>query len=279
MTVVDAHQHFIRYNPEEYPWIDDGMAVLKRDLMPVDLAAAANPVGLSASVAVEARQSLAETAWLLEIARRNPMVAGVVGWVDLRDPSVESALEEYSADPKLVGVRHVIHDEPDDDFMLGREFCRGVRFLARYGLTYDLLIFSRHLPQTLEFVRRFPDQPFVIDHIAKPRIRNGEFAEWREKLRPVARCENVFCKVSGMVTEARPKLWKLEDFRPYVETVLELFGPERVMFGSDWPVCTLEAPYTEVFEIFDSAIDGLSADERAKVLGGTASAFYGLSLP
>lgn len=277
--IVDAHQHFIHYNREQYPWIDDGMTILKRDLMPVDLAAASRPIGVDATVAVEARQTLAETEWLLDIAHRNPMVAGVVGWVDLRDRDVEASLEEYSADPKLVGVRHVIHDEPDGEFMLRNDFCRGIGLLARYRLTYDVLIFSRHLPQTLELVRRFPDQRFVIDHIAKPRIRDGELAEWRDRLRPVAQCENVYCKASGMVTEARPKLWKPEDFRPYVETVIELFGPERVMFGSDWPVCTLEAPYTEVFEIVDAAIAGLSTDERARVLGGTAAAFYGLDRP
>ncbi|WP_455381952.1 amidohydrolase family protein [Salinispira pacifica] len=277
--IVDAHQHFIQFNREEYPWIGDGMTVLQRDLLPDDLSAASRAVGVDATVAVQARQSLAETQWLIELAHANSSVAGVVGWVDLRDPQVDALLERLSAERSVVGVRHVIHDEPDDDFMLRDDFCRGISRLARYGLTYDILIFSRHLPQALQFVRRFPDQPFVIDHIAKPRIRDGELLEWRRKLAPLAKCDNVFCKLSGMVTEAKPALWKPEDFRPYIETVLELFGADRVMFGSDWPVCTLETAYTEVFEIVDGAISGASEHERDCIFGRTAEQFYGLSLP
>ena len=274
--IVDSHQHFIQFNTREYPWIGEHMTLLRQDLMPDDLAAAARPVGVDAAVAVEARQTVEETRWLIDLARHNALVAGVVGWVDLRDPRVEEVLDELAPEPLLVGVCHVIHDEPGNEFMLRSDFCRGIGTLKRFGLTYDILIFSRHLPQTLEFVRRFPDQPFVIDHIAKPRIRDGEFGEWRDRLKPVAACENVFCKVSGMVTEARPRLWKPDDFKRYVDVVLDLFGPNRVMFGSDWPVCTLEAPYSEVFEIVDDATAELSGAEREMVLGGTAATFYGI---
>ncbi|HUX13513.1 MAG TPA: amidohydrolase family protein [Spirochaetia bacterium] len=275
--VVDSHQHFIEYNPEEYGWISDDMAILKQDSLPDQLAAASAPVGIEATVAVEARQSLKETDWLLDIAGRTPLVAGVVGWVDLRDRQLDRTLDRYLNLPLLKGVRHVVHDEADPDFLLREDFGRGIAMLSRFGLTYDILIFSRHLPQTLRFVHNFPDQLFVIDHIAKPRIRDGEFREWRDKLRPIARCENVFCKLSGMVTEARPKGWVPREFRPYIETVIDLFGPDRVMFGSDWPVCTLEAPYQEIYGIVEAVVAELSPTERDRILGDTAAAFYKLS--
>jgi L-fucono-1,5-lactonase len=276
--IIDAHQHFIRFRPEEYPWIDTGMEPLRQDHLPDELDRICRSEGVAATIAVEARQSFAETDWLLGIARRNPLVAGVVGWVDLRDPRVEEMLDRYAGEPLLKGVRHVLHDEADERFMLSSEFGRGIAALGRRGLAYDLLIFARHLTNTLELVRRFPEQRFVIDHLAKPPIASGEIASWRELLRPVAACPNVFCKLSGMVTEARPGRWKSGALAPYIETVLELFGPARTMFGSDWPVCTLEASYAEVISIVKGAISPLSAPERAMILGETAARFYHLDM-
>jgi len=275
-VTVDAHQHFIDFDPADYPWIEEGMDELRRDLLPGDLAPLCRAAGVEATVAVEARQTLEETDWLLGLARENPFIAGVVGWVDLRDPGIEAVLDRYAEQTLLKGVRHVLHDESDDEYMLRDDFCRGIGTLARFGLTYDILIFPRHLPQTLQLVRRFPGQPFVVDHLAKPTIRDGELRDWRAALAPLAACENLFCKLSGMVTEATPGGWKRADFRPYIETVLELFGPDRTMFGSDWPVCTLEASYDEVYTIVDIATAALSSDERAMLFGATAERFYGL---
>ena len=276
--IVDAHQHFIRFHPEEYPWIDEGMGQLRQDHLPDELTRICRSEGVTATIAVEARQSLSETDWLLGIARRNPLVAGVVGWFDLCDPLIETVLERYADEPLLKGVRHVLHDEADESFMSSREFVRGIAALGQRGLAYDILIFTRHLPQTLELVRRFPEQRFVIDHLAKPPISGGELASWRELLRPVAACPNVFCKLSGMVTEARPGGWRSGALAPYIETVLELFGPARTMFGSDWPVCTLEASYGEVLAIVKEATSPLSASERAMILGETAVRFYDLDV-
>jgi L-fuconolactonase len=274
---VDSHQHFWIYNQEEYGWMSDGMDAIRRDFLPPDLVAAASTSGVQMSVAVQARQTLAETEWLLSLAESNRFIGGVVGWVDLRAPDVERDLERLSVHALLKGVRHVVHDEVDDDFILGNAFTRGIGKLAGFGLTYDILIFSRHLGQTGRFVRMFPDQPFVIDHIAKPAIRDGEFDTWRRALQDVASCENVMCKLSGMVTEAASGAWKKEDFRRYIETVINLFGPRRVMFGSDWPVCTLEAPYRSVYRIVEDAVSSLSEDERADIFGATAERFYGLT--
>lgn len=274
---VDAHQHFIRYRREDYPWIGAEMTPLRRDYLPEELAALAAAAGVDATVAVEARQSLEETDWLLALARSSPLIAGVVGWVDLCSPDIEQTLERYAGEPLLKGVRHVLHDEPDDDFVLRDDFLRGIGKLARFGLTYDILIFPRHLPQTLELVRRYPDQPFVIDHLAKPAIRDGEIRLWRSGLEAVAAFPNVSCKLSGMVTEARPGHWSTQDFRPYIDTVLELFGPERTMVGSDWPVCTLRADYPSVLAIVRDATAELSAADRSAIFGGTAADFYRLS--
>ncbi|HUX20743.1 MAG TPA: amidohydrolase family protein [Spirochaetia bacterium] len=273
---VDAHQHFISYTASDYPWIDEQSKPLMRDFLPNELEAACRGVGVDGTVAVQARQTIEETEWLLELARGNPTILGVVGWVDMRDPGLASILERYAGEPHLKGVRHVLHDEADDDFMLREDFCRGVGMLKRFGLTYDLLIFARHLPQTLELVRRYPGQAFVIDHIAKPSIGEGKLEEWLQLLRPVSECPNVFCKLSGMVTEARSGLWRSGILNPYIENVLELFGPDRTMFGSDWPVCTIEAGYGEVLGIVQEATATWSPVERSMIFGGTASRFYGL---
>jgi L-fuconolactonase len=271
---LDAHQHFWRFDARQYPWMPAGSA-LQRDWLPADLARLQRPLAFDGSIAVQARQTLAETHWLLGLADADERIRGVVGWVDLRAEDVGDQLEQLARHPKLVGVRHVVQDEPDDAFMLGLEFQRGIGWLQEFGLTYDLLIYPRQLPAAIELVRRFPDQPFVLDHIAKPEIRRGEFLVWAAHLRELARLPNVTCKVSGMVTEADPVAWKAGDFRPYLDLVFEVLGPRRLMFGSDWPVCLLVASYEQVEGLVRDHVRGLGAEDAAAFWGGTASAFYG----
>lgn len=273
---IDAHQHFWYYNAEEYGWIGEEMAALKRNFLPEDLAPLLRTVEMDGSVVVQARQTLEETEWLLQLADQYPFIKGVVGWVDLRSPRVEEQLERLVGHPKFKGVRHIVHDEPDDHFMLRAEFIRGLRALGRFDLTYDILIFPRHLPVAYEIVRMFPDQPFVVDHIAKPFIKRGVIAPWDAELRRLADFPHVTCKVSGMVTEADWQGWQPADFKPYLDVVLEAFGPDRLMIGSDWPVCTVAATYEQVIGIVADYIAALSPTEQAAVWGETAARFYGL---
>ncbi len=273
---IDAHQHFWRYNAQEYGWIGPEMAGLKRDFLPPDLLPLLRDAGLQGCVAVQARQTVQETAWLLELAEEHPFIKGVVGWVDLCSPAVEEQLMRFCAWPKFRGVRHVLQDEADDRFMLRPEFRRGLSLLARYNLTYDLLLFPRHLPIACELVAQFPQQPFVLDHIAKPFIQRGELQPWADDLRRLAALPNVWCKVSGLVTEADWRSWRREDFRPYLDVVFEDFGAQRLMFGSDWPVCTLAARYEQVVDLIAQYARHLSPAEQAALWGGTACAFYRL---
>ena len=212
--LIDTHQHFWHYNREEYGWIDERMKILQRDYLPEELHGLMQSRHVTATVAVQARQSLEETEWLLHLSEKHPWIQGVVGWVDLRDEKSAVLLERYSQHPKFVGVRHVVQDEPDDNFLLREDFCRGISYLKQYNLTYDLLIFPRHLPVAQELVRRFPEQPFVVDHLAKPLIREKELSPWAEDMKELAQYPNVFCKISGMVTEADWTRWKPEDFTP-----------------------------------------------------------------
>lgn len=274
---IDAHQHFWHYNPDEHVWMTDAMSGLKRDFLPADLAPLLAQVGLDGSIAVQARQTLQETEWLLELADRRDFIKGVVGWVDLRSADVEAQLATYAQHPKLKGVRHVVHDEPDDEFMLRAEFLRGLGKLQALGLAYDLLLFPKHLPVAVEVVKQFPAQRFVLDHIAKPFIKDKVVSPWDEQLRELAQFDNVYCKVSGMVTEADWQKWQPADFRPYLDIVLDCFGIERVMFGSDWPVCTLAGTYGEVFQIVQEYIQQLSGEIQGKILGGNAAGFYGVA--
>jgi L-fuconolactonase len=264
---VDAHQHFWHFTAEDYAWIAPDQAVLRRDFLPEDLAVELDRSGLRRSVAVQVRQNMEETNWLLELADRYPRIAAVIGWIDLRNPRVEQDLERLRGRTRLRGLRHLIQDEPDPLYMLQPDFVRGIGLLSRYGLTYDLLVYSRHLETAVDFVRMFPDLPIVLDHLGKPRIRDGEFDSWRKAIRLLASHENLCCKVSGMVTEAAPGRWKPGDFRPYIEAAIEAFGLERVMFGSDWPVCLLEAKYHEVRDIAGSVVDGFSTSEREAFFG------------
>jgi L-fuconolactonase len=274
---IDAHQHFWRYQPADYPWIGTGMGVLQRDYLPEDLAPLLVSNSVAGSIAVEARQSLEESHWLLELANTHSFILGVVGWVDLTSSGVDRPLERLSVDPKFRGVRHHLQDEPDDRFMLREDFLRGISRLAAYGLTYDLLIYPRHLEAACQLVSRFPRQRFVVDHLAKPGIRDARIEPWSGNIRRLARFENVFCKVSGLVTEADWQHWKPRDFWPYLDIVFEAFGASRIMVGSDWPVCTLAGSYAGVLGVVAEYVEKLSAAEQAEVWGGTAQRFYGLT--
>lgn len=273
---IDAHHHFWNYTPEEFGWIDDDMAKLRRSFGPADLAPCLAQAGVDGVVSVQARQCIEETEFLLGHAAAHSFIRGVVGWVPLISPSVGDDLARFAQAPKLRAVRHVLQGEPDERYMLREDFNRGVAMLPRFGLAYDILIFERHLPRTIEFVDRHPGQVFILDHIAKPRIKENILEPWATGIRELARRENVFCKVSGMVTEADFHHWTEAQLRPYFDTVLEAFGPGRLMFGSDWPVCTATSSYGEWHSLVEKFAAGLSADEKAALFGGTAARAYGL---
>ena len=274
---LDAHQHFWIYDPAEYAWISDAMPALKHHRLPADLKPLLDEAGFDGCIAVQARQSLQETSFLLDLAHQHQFVLGVVGWVDLFSPALERTLESFTADPKLVGLRHIVQDEPDDRFLLREDFRRGIAALARFDLAYDVLIYPRQLPAAIEFVAQFPQQRFVLDHIAKPLIGEGVMEPWRTEIRELARNPNLYCKLSGMVTEARWQQWRPENFRPYLDVVFEAFGPERLMLGSDWPVCTLAGEYEDTIRIVTDFISCLSAAEQDAILGGNCERFYRLS--
>lgn len=271
---VDAHQHFWRYNAQEYDWIDESMSILRRDFLPQDLKPELDTTGFDACIAVQARQTLEETRWLLELAGEGPFIAGVVGWVDLRAQNVRDQLAQLAKNPKLVGVRHVVQAEPDDQFLLWPDFLRGIAALTEFHLTYDILIYPRHLPVAVEFVQRFPEQRFVLDHLAKPFIKAHTLEPWATHIRELAKFPNVFCKLSGMVTEAHWKLWKPSDFMPYLETALECFGPGRLMIGSDWPVCKVAGSYRRVMSVVIDLLQQYPDPVVDSVLGATALRFY-----
>lgn len=276
---IDAHQHFWVYSSSEYGWIDDQMTVLKRDYLPADLKTELESSGFSGTVAVQARQSVEETKWLLQLASQYDFIKGVVGWFDLCSKSeLKKQLDEFCKSEKLVGVRHVVHDEPDDNFMLHDEFLKGISLLKEYNLTYDLLLFPRHLPVAQIVVPMFPEQKFVLDHISKPLIKDHLINPWKEDIFRLAKNENVWCKLSGMVTEADLKNWKSDDFSPYLDIVFEAFGPDRLMTGSDWPVCLLAGEYKDVMGIVEEYISGMPAIIQQKILGMNCIDFYGLNI-
>jgi L-fuconolactonase len=273
---IDAHQHFWIYDPREYDWIDDSMARLRRDFLPDGLKPELERAGFQGCVAVQARQTLEETRWLLELAAAAPFVLGVVGWVDLQSPQVRSQLEAFAKNPKLVGVRHIVQREPDDRFLLRPEFLRGISVLEEFDLAYDILIYTRHLPVTAEFVRHFPGQRFVLDHLAKPPIKSGSLQPWARGIRELAAFPNVLCKLSGLVTEADWDSWKPEHLAPYIDVAFDCFGPGRLMIGSDWPVCTVAASYARVMDVVKDYLGHQAAQVQAAVLGENARRFWKL---
>lgn len=274
---IDAHQHFWRYTPEHYGWITDAMPILQRDYLPPDLRPLLDRAGVDGTVAVQARQDLDETLWLLDLADQHAWIKGVVGWVDLQSPQVRAQLDQIARHPKLRGIRHIVHDEPDDQFMLRPAFLHGLGLLHERNLTYDLLLFPRHLPIAAEVVHRFPQQRFVLDHIAKPHIKTHTIDPWQADLRALAKCPNVHCKLSGMVTEAAWQQWAIGDFRRYLDVVFDCFGSDRLMWGSDWPVCTLSASYAEVLVIVLDYARQLPIETQEQIFGGNAARFYGLT--
>jgi L-fuconolactonase len=273
---IDTHHHFWKYSAEEYGWISDAMSVIRRDFLPADLQRETAAVGIDGVVSVQARQTLEETQVLLDWAREHDFIRGVVGWVPLVSPSVRSDLERFAGRKELKGVRHVLHDEADERYMLREDFNEGVRLLKELGLVYDILIFERHLPQTLQFVDRHADQVFVLDHIAKPRIRDGYLSPWQTNIVQLAHRPNIYCKVSGMVTEADHRNWTEKELAPYFDTVFSAFGPERLMFGSDWPVCLVAASYQRWFEVVNGYVSQLSDTEQERFWSGTALEAYRL---
>lgn len=276
MPVIDSHHHFWRYNTQDFGWIDDAMRVIRRDFSPVDLEKEMRTAGVDGVVTVQARQSLEETRWLLELATQHAFIRGVVGWVPLVDPQVPAILEKLAPEKKLRAVRHVLQREPDERYMLTPEFTRGIQALRPFGLAYDILIFERHLPPTIELVDRHPQQVFVLDHIAKPRIKENLLEPWQKNIRELARRPHVYCKLSGLVTEADYTQWTEAQLQPYVDTVLEAFGPQRLMFGSDWPVCLVACGYTRWHALVRQWIEKLSPTEQKRILGETAMEAYRL---
>jgi len=272
---IDAHQHFWTYSPLEHGWISEAMAPIRRDFLPGELKQLLEANGFHGSVAVQVRQTLEETHWLLKLTESNAFILGVVGWADLRSPRLRSDLESLAANPKLVGVRHVVQSEPDE-FLLEPDFLRGVSQLEEFNLAYDILIYTKHLPITAEFVNRFPRQRFVLDHLAKPPMKSGAIDLWERGIRELASFPNVFAKLSGLVTEADWHAWKPEDFRPYFEVAFECFGPGRLMIGSDWPVCTVAASYQRTVNLIKDYLSRFTGEEREAVLGGNAAKFWRL---
>jgi L-fuconolactonase len=274
MPKIDSHQHFWRYDRAQYGWIDDSMAALRRDFLPADLKPELDKTGIDACIAVQARQSIEETRWLLELADANPFIAGVVGWVDLQADDVREQLEALGPSSKLVGVRHIVQSEADDRFLLTPSFCRGISMLEDVELAYDILIYPRHLAVAAEFVARFPRQRFVLDHMAKPDIRRGEIDTWERGIRGLAEFPHLFCKVSGLITEAEWARWTAEDLRPYLDVVFDAFGPSRLMAGSDWPVCTVAGDYSRTMAVLAHYLSDRPERDGAAVMGGNAMRFY-----
>ncbi|PSL46783.1 L-fuconolactonase [Chitinophaga niastensis] len=274
--IIDAHQHFWQYHPVRDAWINESMQVIRRDFLPEDLAPVLEANGVHGCVAVQADQSTEETAFLLALADQHDIIKGVVGWIDLRADDIHEQLSQYAAQPKLKGFRHIVQGEPDNRFILGENFCRGIKALSQYHFTYDILVYPKQLPAVEEFVQQFPQQQLIIDHLAKPDIRAGELNAWASHMRRIAQSPNVYCKLSGLVTEADWQHWQPDHFKPFLEVALEAFGANRLLFGSDWPVCLLAGAYEEVKGIITDYISTLSTTEQNKIMGGNAISFYHL---
>lgn len=275
MFKVDSHQHFWDYDAQRHSWITEAMSTIKRDFHPDDLQSLLHRNGFDACVTVQVDQTEEEAHHLSFLADQNDFIAGVVGWIDLRDKDVESRLRNFAPLKKLKGFRHIVQDE-GPGFLLQPSFVRGVRKLKDFGFTYDLLLYHNQLSEALAFARQTPDTRIVVDHIAKPSIRTRDIDEWSKLIRALAECDNLYCKVSGMVTEAKWDSWKHQDFRPYLDVIVEAFGTDRLMYGSDWPVCLVAASYDEQLSIVENYFSKFSPGEKDKVFGGNAKLFYNL---
>jgi L-fuconolactonase len=274
--IIDSHQHFWQVGRFDYPWMSPELGVLYRDYLPETLEQILKERGVAKTILVQASNSLAETDWLLSLAEQYPFIAGVVGWVDLTDPGMAKHLEVFKSNSKFKGVRHLVESEPKQDWLAQPEVIRGLQTLEQNDVAYDLLVHTRHLKHVKTVAEACPRLRLVVDHMAKPPIASGELAEWADALRTVAVFPNVSCKLSGLVTEANHTSWRKEDLRPYVEQALEFFGPERMLFGSDWPVCLLAASYAQVLDALQSLLRDLSDEERAMIFSGNTMKFYRL---
>lgn len=274
---IDAHQHFWIYQPAQYEWIDESMATIRHDFLPADLKPELEANGFDGSVVVQVRQTLEETRWLLDLADQHAAILGVVGWVDLCATNVRSQLQTLTHNPKLVGIRHIVQGEPDDRFLLRPDFMRGISLLDEFDLAYDILIYTKHLPAAVEFVHHFPRQRFVLDHLAKPPIKSGEISFWADQIRHFAAHPNVYCKLSGLVTEADWRRWTPDQMTPYLDVAFEAFGPDRLMIGSDWPVCLVASSYSRTMQVVKDYLRNLPTDCQNKILGTNAAAFWRLS--
>jgi L-fuconolactonase len=274
---IDAHQHFWHYNPARDTWITDEMALLRRDFLPQQLAGELAANDMQGCIAVQTDQSEAETRFLLGLAARHEMIHGVVGWVDLCAVNVTDRLQELAQYPRLCGFRHILQSEPDEHFMIRPDFLRGIECLGdgKHGFTFDILVYARQLPAVIELVSKFPDHRFVIDHIAKPAIREKSYVSWARHLCVLAENKNVYCKVSGLVTEADWRRWTAQDLKPYLDLVFEVFGVDRLMFGSDWPVCLLAASYRDVVQVIADYTRNLPVSDQEKIFGLNTTRFYG----
>jgi L-fuconolactonase len=273
---IDSHQHFWNYDPVKDAWITEEMSVLKRNFAPEDLLPLLQTANIDGTIAVQANQSESENLFLLSLAEKCPAIAGIVGWLDFRAPDVAKRLAYFKQFGKIRGFRHVVQDEPDDRFLLQPNFLRGIGLLREFGFTYDVLIYPNQLLSATDFVQTFPDQPFVIDHIAKPAMKTREITIWARHMTAIAANPNVHCKISGLITEADWSSWQVSDFGPYLDVVFDTFGVNRVMFGSDWPVCLLAGTYEQVLEIVENYTSNRSLEEKDKIFGGNAARFYGV---
>lgn len=277
---IDAHQHFWQRSlPFDYGWLDAPQhAPISGDFLPADLAPQLQAAGVDKSIFVQTQHNLEENRWALSLAEQHDFLAGVVGWVDLASDQCEAQLLEFKDHPKFVGVRHITQDEPDDDFIVRPAVLRGLKTLEKHGVPFDMLFYVKHLRHAATLAAALPELPLVVDHLAKPRIKDHAVDDWLPQLQAAAKFPNVYCKLSGMVTEADWRLWKPADLRPYVEAALEAFTPARCMFGSDWPVCVLAGSYQQVHDALSEVLGRLSASEAARVWGETAAQFYRLSI-
>lgn len=274
--VIDAHQHFWKYDPQGHSWIGDSMSVLKRDFLPADLAPILGSNRVDGTIAVQAQTSSAETEFLLSLAQSSKKIFGVVGWINLASTNIETQLQSYAGHPKLCGFRHVAQDEPDDRYLLRDDVLHGIQAIGETKFTYDLLVYPRQLPAAIELIARCPNQKFVLDHCGKPLIKSQQLELWSSQIRELAKFPHVCCKLSGLITEADWHSWQPADLRPYLDLVVEAFGPSRLMFGSDWPVCLLAGDYRAVKDLIETYARQFSQRERELIFGGVAAQFYGL---
>jgi len=277
MLQIDSHQHFWKYDPVEHDWIDDSMQLIRRDFLPAELEPVLKANGFDGCITVQSSQSEQENEFQLSNAEAHDFIKGVVGWVDMRAENVEERLAYYKQFKKLKGFRHVLQGEPQRDFMLRPDFLKGIGLLKKYGFTYDILIFPDQLTYAAGLVSRFPDQSFVIDHIAKPGIKQKQLGDWEKGIKAISAFENVFCKVSGMVTEAHWANWKAVDFDPYLDVVVNNFGTKRLMYGSDWPVCKVAADYGDVVGLVKAYFSAFSKTEQQDFFGLNALQFYNIN--